>query len=71
MHNVVIVGAGNIASHRHIRTLRHSRRARIIGVVDVDKVCAVRVARQFGIPHAAHTLDADWVVADERRHARA
>jgi scyllo-inositol 2-dehydrogenase (NADP+) len=61
MHNVVIVGPGNIASHRHIPALRRSGRARIIGLVDVDKACAVRVSRQFGIPHIAPTLDASWV----------
>jgi predicted dehydrogenase len=60
-HNVVIVGPGNIASHRHIPALNRSGRARIIGVVDVDKECALRVARQFRIPHAAPTLDAPWV----------
>lgn len=50
-HKVVIVGPGNIASHRHIPALRRSHRAQIIGVVDVDTACAQRVARQFGIPH--------------------
>ncbi len=60
-HKVVIVGPGNIASHRHIPALRRSGRARIIGVVDVDKDCALRVARQFGIPNAGPTLDAPWV----------
>jgi predicted dehydrogenase len=60
-HRVVIVGPGNIASHRHIPALRRSGRADIIGVVDVDKACALRVARQFRIPNAAPTLDAPWV----------
>jgi predicted dehydrogenase len=60
-HRVVIVGPGNIASHRHIPALRRCGRAEIVGVVDVDKSCALRVARQFHIPNAAPTLDASWV----------
>jgi len=60
-HKVVIVGPGNIASHRHIPALRRSHRAQIIGVVDVDTACAQRVARQFGIPHWAPSLNASWV----------
>jgi predicted dehydrogenase len=60
-HKVVIVGPGNIASHRHIPALRRSRRADIVGVVDIDAACARRVAERFGFPYWAATMDAEWV----------
>ena len=67
-HNVVIVGPGNIASHRHIPALKRSGRARVIGVVDVDKECALRggaaVPHPARRPHAGRSWvdDADVVI---------
>lgn len=57
---VAIVGAGNITSLRHIPALRASRRAEILGVIDIHEDRAAAVCERFGIPHHAADMGADW-----------
>lgn len=63
---IVVVGAGWVGEHRHIPSMRRTGSAEVIGVIDRHVDRAERIARKFGLPHFADSLDAPWL-----EHAKA
>lgn len=61
MWNVVSVGAGWVTNARHIPTLKHSGRAKVIGIVDRKIARAQECARRHRLPHFTDSLDALWI----------
>ena len=52
--DVVIVGAGNVANNIHMPILKKMKKANVVGIYDINKEIADRVARNWKIPRV-HT----------------
>ena len=51
-----IIGAGNVTRTKHIPTLKLTKRAEIVGLIDTHEDKAQRVAKKYGISHWAAYL---------------
>ncbi len=47
---IALVGAGEVAEHKHLRALREVRGATVVALADPDTVRCARVADRYGIP---------------------
>jgi len=54
---VALVGAGWVATHRHLPSLRANPRVEIVGLVDHNESRGAEVARKFGIARSASSVD--------------
>lgn len=46
---IALIGAGEVAEHKHLRALREVRGAKVVAVADPDTVRCARVADRYGI----------------------
>jgi predicted dehydrogenase len=58
--NVVCTGAGWAARERHLPSLTHDPRVRVVGVVDPKPERAAELASRYSIPNASNSLDEPW-----------